>query len=981
MNASFRPSRRVPHTAVMGLVLASLSTQLGAQVAPAGSAGGASDVVELTPFMVDATKDTRYTAATTLAGSRLNTELKDIPSTIDVYTKAFLDDIAATDLASVMNYANSFEQGDDTTAGNQSGVGNGNTEPRLATFRVRGLNASLARNYFNYDYPLDTYNIERLDESRGPNAILFGFGSPGGIVNSSTKKAQTNRSFYEVSATAGNLIHNREIVDANQVVRKDLLAFRVNALHQEKSGWRTYTFDNRDALDFTVTIRPTKRTRVELDYETMVVHDEPARPGTYWTQNTTWDAAGRPVIVGNFANRTNATQNPGLNPNLFAQLSGSQYWVYNEQNGSIANWRNMSRSNVASFTGADGTVYTNFGDFRTMQTTPDGILGVNAIGPSFDRKLDLGQFFVSVQQNLAKNLDLEVAATRQRSYWWAYRIVADTLTADTNAQLPAGGVASTGPSATPAANPFAGKAYVEGTDQYWTTKRKTFNYRAALSYELDLGKWAGRHRLGALWEDDHSMVYQQQMEEALLVNGVLPSPIAHNAQNQLYRRHYVMEAANPRDYHYANTRTPPVPLDVTLSDGTRLASKWVNYGNGPDDYTKDDKSWMFVAQSAWWKDRINTVVGVRRDTLTFDSWGNYVDGGDGGFVRSAANRTVTTTHGRTNNYGIVLHPTRWLSLVANSSQSLGLVATTLIVPDGHPNDPTQGKGRDYGLRFSLPNRRLEASVTYFESKSKNIPGGTNINAWGVNGPNGVLDGLITAGFLTQAAANPYRTYGGADTLDQQSKGVEVSVSGQITQGWDVRANYSHTDRITSNGLRRIEAWAVSTLRPLWTSFDRPNPNDPQRRSILDSVFNGSNALRSAIQNFESNLVNRKLGDEAVASVRPNKFNAFTTYAFRGEGFTKGLRVGGGVRYESPIIIGQDQNKNNFYGFSNTSVDLMASYTRELWKRRWTLQANVNNAFRDEPRYSPAVMTTARSGPATIVVYPPQEMIFTLRTRF
>jgi outer membrane receptor for ferric coprogen and ferric-rhodotorulic acid len=952
----------------------------GQAAPPPKPAAAPDEVVILTPFEVDASKNTRYAAVTTLAGSRLNSELKNIPSTIDVYTKDFLDDIAATDLASAMNYANGYEQGDDTSAGNQSGVGNGNTEPRLSTFRVRGLNASIARNYFNYDYPLDTYNIERLDESRGPNAILFGFGSPGGIINSSTKKAQLDRSFLELSATAGNLIQNRTVVDANQVVLKNQLAVRLNLLHQEKTGWRTYTFDDRDGFELAVTLRPTKKTIVEVEYETFVVHDEPARPGTYWTQNTTWDAAGKPLVVGNFANRTNAAQNPGLNGNVLAQLSGSTYWVYNEQNGSLANWRNMSRSNIASFTGSDGMVYTNIGDFRTMQLTPKGILGVNPIGPSFDRKLDLGQFFARVQQNIAKNLDLEIAATRQRSYWWSYRIVADTLTADPNAQLPAGGAASTGPAATAAANPFAGKSYIEGGDQYWITKRHTGNYRAALSYELDLGKWFGRHRLGALWEDDNTMVYQQQLEEAVFVNGKLTSPIAHNAQNQLFRRHYIMESANPRDYHYANTRIPAVPLDVTLADGSRLTSSWVNYANGPDDYTKDDKSWMFVAQSSWWADRINTVIGIRRDTLKFDSWGNYVDGGQGAYVRSPASRTVTTTHGKTQNYGIVFHPTRWLSLVANSSDSLGLVSTTLIVPDGHPNDPTQGKGRDYGLRISLPNRRLEASVTYFESWSKNIPGGTNINAWGVGGPNNILDALISAGFLTQTTAMPFRTYGGADTLDQQSKGVEVGVSGQITLGWDMRLNYSHTDRITTNGLLRIQAWAVSTLRPFWATFDRPNPNEPQRGNILDTVFNGGSSIRSVIQNFESNLVNRKIGDEAIASVRPNKFNFFTTYAFRSESFAKGLRLGGGLRYESPIIIGQDQNDHNFYGNSHTSVDLMAAYSREVWQRRWTFQVNVNNAFRDEPTYSPAVMNTARSGPATIVIYPPQEIICTLRVK-
>lgn len=969
---------------LLAALLASAALTIGhAQTTPAAGSNPENDqVVQLTTFEVDASKDTRYAAASTLAGSRLNTELKDISSTIDVYTKQFMEDLGATDLESVLAYANSYEQGDDTTQGNQSGTGTGNVTTSPLSFRIRGLPAARARNYFNYDYPLDTYNIERLDESRGPNAILFGFGSPGGIVNSSTKKAHLGRSSLGLEASAGNLINHRATVDANQVILKDRIALRVNALHQEKTGWRTYTFDDRQALDLALAIQPTRKTRIDLEYETFANHDASSRPGTFWTQTTTWDAAGRPLINGNYASRTNAALNPGLNANVLTQLSNNVYWVYNEQAGSIANWRGMTRANIANYTAPDGTVYTNSGDFRVMQLAPQGILGVNVQGPSMDRKLDVGQFFGSVRQELAKNLDLEIAGTRQRSNWWAYRIGAATLNADPNSQLPAGGAASTGPAATnAAANPFAGRYYIEGQDQYWITKARTENYRAALSYEYDAGKWFGRHRLGALWENDRTTVIQQNLAEQLLINGRLSSPQGNNAQNQLIRRHYIMEPANPRDYHYANTRVPAVPLDVTLSDGTRLTSAYYQYTNNPQDYTKRDQSWMAVLQSSWWRNRINTIVGVRRDALRFNDAGTYVENGNGGYSRDPAAGSVNKTNGRTQNYGVVFHATPWLSFAANASASLGLPNfKTYYVPDGHFGEPNQGKGRDYSMRFSVPNHRIAASVTYYQAWSKNEPGGTNVGAWGVNGPNNVLDSLISSGLLTSAAAAPLRTLGGSDTLDQQSDGIEAAVSGEITRGWDARFNYSHTSRTTTNDLLRIEGWAISTLRPFWATLNRANPNDPQRGNILDTVFNGSSSLRSIIDNFESNLINRRIGDESVASVRPHKFNLFTTYAFQ-EGFVRGLRVGGGVRYESPVIIGQDKKGNDYRGYSHTSVDLMAAYTREWWKRRWTLQVNVNNAFRDEPMYSPAVMNAAGIGANTIVVYPPQEILFTLRTRF
>ena len=58
-----------------------------AQRAATPPASGADPVVELSPFLVQNDQDVGYLAANTLAGSRLNTALKDTPSSISVFTK------------------------------------------------------------------------------------------------------------------------------------------------------------------------------------------------------------------------------------------------------------------------------------------------------------------------------------------------------------------------------------------------------------------------------------------------------------------------------------------------------------------------------------------------------------------------------------------------------------------------------------------------------------------------------------------------------------------------------------------------------------------------------------------------------------------------------------------------------------------------------------------------------------------------------
>src|SRR5271165_3253454 len=58
----------------------------------------------MSPFEVDSTKDTGYRARNTLAGSRINTELKYVAGPITVVTKDFLDDIGAVNVNDILTY-------------------------------------------------------------------------------------------------------------------------------------------------------------------------------------------------------------------------------------------------------------------------------------------------------------------------------------------------------------------------------------------------------------------------------------------------------------------------------------------------------------------------------------------------------------------------------------------------------------------------------------------------------------------------------------------------------------------------------------------------------------------------------------------------------------------------------------------------------------------------------------------------------------
>jgi outer membrane receptor for monomeric catechols len=77
----------------------------------AQSTASSDEVVTLSPFQVTSEGDTGYRAANSLEGSRLNTPLRDTPGSISVFTKDFLDDIAATDLRDILRYDVNSEEG------------------------------------------------------------------------------------------------------------------------------------------------------------------------------------------------------------------------------------------------------------------------------------------------------------------------------------------------------------------------------------------------------------------------------------------------------------------------------------------------------------------------------------------------------------------------------------------------------------------------------------------------------------------------------------------------------------------------------------------------------------------------------------------------------------------------------------------------------------------------------------------------------
>lgn len=335
---------------LLGSVLLSSSLAFGQATSnPAAPAAPEADeeTIVLSPFEVNADTDSGYVATETLAGTRIRTDLRDVGGAISVVTKEFLNDIGATDNSTLLQYTPNAEVAG--TRGTYTGLGDGTSLDESATLRapggaqrVRGLaSADNTRDFFVTDIPWDAYNVDRIDIQRGPNSILFGLGSPAGIVNAQTRNAGFTTG-GEVQGRIGSYGSWRANLDYNQVIVDDVLSVRVSALEDREKFRQDQAFENDRRFYGALRWDPTlfsnngARTSIKLKYETGEIDANRPRIVPPSDQLSAWFrprvAPGQPLTADNPFNgmgkeamnnpydpwRTDSVATPGVNNSVTA---------------------------------------------------------------------------------------------------------------------------------------------------------------------------------------------------------------------------------------------------------------------------------------------------------------------------------------------------------------------------------------------------------------------------------------------------------------------------------------------------------------------------------------------------------------------------------------------------------------------------------------------------------------------------------------
>jgi outer membrane receptor protein involved in Fe transport len=308
-------NRLVTATAAALLFASPLSAQLAAPTKAVNEAAPPpfkeEEAVVLSPFRV-ISDDKGYQAANTMSGSRLNTKLEDVFSSITVVTKQQMIDTAVLDMNDVFKYEASTEGTANFTLFSKDQNGNvsdkTSSDPQRAN-RIRGLSGGLGSSVgansggvntawgnfaSNGSIPFDLYNVEAVEISRGPNSSLFGIGQPNGTVNIVPTQANLRRLSFNATLRGDSWGGSRESVNVNVPLFPGKLALRVASVNEDKGFTRSPASEKIHREFATLLAQPFKTTTIRISAENY--HNKNRRPGALTPIETisTWKANGSP---------------------------------------------------------------------------------------------------------------------------------------------------------------------------------------------------------------------------------------------------------------------------------------------------------------------------------------------------------------------------------------------------------------------------------------------------------------------------------------------------------------------------------------------------------------------------------------------------------------------------------------------------------------------------------------------------------------
>lgn len=204
---------------------------------------------------ITGTAEQNYVVKRSVTATKTDTLLLDIPQAVTVISKELMRDQAMQSMADVVRYV----------PGIVTAQGEGNRD--TAVFRGNSSTGDFYVDGIRDDvqYYRDFYNIDSVEALKGSNAMIFGRGGSGGVINRVTKQAEW-RSIREASLTLGSWNNRRVTADVGQVISENA-ALRVSAMVEDSDSYRQQVNLQRSGINPTLALRVGENTSVVLGYE------------------------------------------------------------------------------------------------------------------------------------------------------------------------------------------------------------------------------------------------------------------------------------------------------------------------------------------------------------------------------------------------------------------------------------------------------------------------------------------------------------------------------------------------------------------------------------------------------------------------------------------------------------------------------------------------------------------------------------------
>jgi catecholate siderophore receptor len=183
------------------------------------------------------------------------TPVRDIPQSITIVSKDQIREQAMSSIADVVTYLPGITSHQGENNRDQIVIRGNSTS---ADFFLNGVRDDV-------QYYRDLYSVDRVEALKGPNALVFGRGGGGGVINRVSKEAGFARS-REVALQGGSFGNKRFTVDLDEPLGRTV-AFRINGLYEDSESFRKYVNLKRRGINPTITIAPGSQTRITLGYE------------------------------------------------------------------------------------------------------------------------------------------------------------------------------------------------------------------------------------------------------------------------------------------------------------------------------------------------------------------------------------------------------------------------------------------------------------------------------------------------------------------------------------------------------------------------------------------------------------------------------------------------------------------------------------------------------------------------------------------